>query len=62
MSLFRNSDYSKKKETVHKTRLPTQEKTTYGYCFNCNAKNKTSAKVCVQCEVTIRKLSKRKLR
>ena len=45
-----------------KTKLPTQSKSIVGYCFNCNARNKSSAKVCIQCECTIHKLSKRKLR
>lgn len=60
--MFRYSDYKRKKETIHKTKLPTQSKTQYGYCFNCNAKNKTTAKICIQCEIVIHKLSKRKLK
>jgi len=63
MSLFRDGDYSRKKEKgTPKAKLPTQLKTTYGYCRNCNCKNKTTARTCVQCEITIQKLSKRKLK
>ncbi len=54
MSIFTKQDYSSKKETVHKTKLPTQSKSKIQYCRNCNCKNKDSAKVCTQCEVTLR--------
>lgn len=51
---FRISDYASKKETIHHTKLPTLNKSKVQYCRNCNCKNKDSAKVCVQCEVTLR--------
>lgn len=54
MSLFRYSDYYKKKETVHRTKLPTKTKSKVQYCRNCNCKNNNSAKVCTQCGVTLR--------
>lgn len=31
MSILRNSDYKRKKEVVHKTRLPTQNKSKKGF-------------------------------
>lgn len=62
MSLFRWSDYSRKKEPVKKTKLPTQSKTNYVYCRNCNCKNKTTNKICQQCEVSLVNASKRRLR
>lgn len=64
MSLFRTGDLKAKNQTItsKKIRLPTQSKTVYGYCYNCNTKNKVSAKICTQCEITIHKLSKRKLK
>ena len=35
MSLFRLSDYTGKKETVHKSKLPTQNKTKKHKCSQC---------------------------
>lgn len=54
MSIFRISDYTVKKEVVHYTKLPTQAKSKVQFCRNCNCKNKDSAKVCSQCEITLR--------
>jgi len=70
MSLFRKSDYekeSKKNKVVSprrashggirtgtKVRLPTQCKSKPVYCRNCNKQNTESAKICIQCEVTLR--------
>lgn len=42
-------------KTSKQVRLPTQYKSKVQYCRNCNCKNKDSAIVCVQCEVTLRK-------
>lgn len=55
MSIFRKSDYASKKETVHRTKLPTQSKSKVQYCRNCNCKNKDSALVCIQCEITLKR-------
>ena len=54
LSLFKNSDYARKKEKVSKTKIPTQLKSQVQYCRNCNCKNKDSAKTCVQCEITLK--------
>lgn len=54
MSLFRNSDYTRKKEPIKKTKLPTQAKSKKVFCRNCNKQNTEFAKVCIQCEITIR--------
>ena len=62
MSLFRWSDYHRKKESPKKTKLPTSSKTTYVYCRNCNCKNKTTKKICQQCDVSLTNASKRRLR
>lgn len=35
MSLFRYSDYSKKKETIHRTKIPTKSKTISHKCSQC---------------------------
>ena len=35
MSLFKWSDYGKKKETIHKTKLPTEFKTKKHKCSQC---------------------------
>ncbi len=48
------SDYTSKKETIHKTKLPTETKSKVKYCRSCNAKNKDSATMCSQCEITLR--------
>jgi len=40
--------------TSKQVRLPTQYKSKKVFCRNCNCKNIESAKVCVQCEVTLR--------
>jgi len=60
MSIFRVDDYTRKKEVVHKTKIPTQDKSNKIFCRNCNKQNKTSSKVCVQCDVTIREPKLRK--
>jgi len=54
MSLFRNSDYSKKKEVVHKQKIPTQAKSKPVFCRNCNKQNTQTAKICTQCEMEIK--------
>jgi len=54
MSIFRVSDYASKKEIIHKVRLPTKAKSKVQYCRNCNRKNKDSAIMCSQCDVTLR--------
>ena len=53
MSLFKARDFARKKEVVHKTRLPTQDKSHKVFCRNCNKQNTATAKVCVQCECTM---------
>ena len=60
MSLFRNSDYARKKEVVHRTKIPTQDKSKKVFCRNCNAQNTEAAKICIQCEVLIREPKLRK--
>lgn len=53
MSLFSKSDYAREnkgKNTLKKIKLPTQSKTHYWFCRNCNCKNKDSDVVCRQCE------------
>lgn len=62
MSLFRWSDYGRKKEPIKKTKIPTASKTKYVYCRNCYCKNKDSAVICTQCDVSLKNASKRKLR
>jgi len=54
MSIFRASDYTSKKERVHKTKLPTKSKSLKVFCRNCNKQNTPTAKICIQCEVTLR--------
>jgi Zn finger protein HypA/HybF involved in hydrogenase expression len=54
------SDYGRKKETIHKTKLATEDKTTYKWCRNCNCKNKNKELYCTQCGRST--FSKRKLR
>lgn len=54
MSIFTPGDFGRKKETVHKTRLPTQDKSKKVFCRNCNAQNTEAAKICKQCDCTIR--------
>lgn len=70
MSLFRKSDYlneSKKNKVVSprranhggiktskQVRLPTQYKSKKVFCRNCNCQNTESAKICEQCEITIK--------
>ena len=41
MSLFRYSDYAKKKETVHRTKIPTKSKTVSHKCSQCERKDAT---------------------
>ena len=62
MSLFRWSDYYKKKEVIKKTKLPTESKTSYVYCRNCNTKNKKTKIICTQCDFSLTNASKRKMR
>lgn len=59
MSLFRNSDYARKKEVVHRTKIPTQDKSRKVFCRNCNAQNTEAAKICIQCECTIKEPKRR---
>jgi len=40
--------------TSPQIRLPTQYKSKKVFCRNCNHHNTESAKMCVQCDVTIR--------
>ena len=47
------SDYGRKKETVHKTKHATQDKTKPYWCRNCFCRVKLSDKKCPQCEATI---------
>ena len=54
MSIFKISDYASKKEVIHHTKLPTQTKSKKVFCRNCNKQNTESAKICTQCDVTIR--------
>ena len=70
MSLFRQSDYERESKhnkvvsprrashggikTSPKVRLPTQYKSKKVYCRNCNKQNTESARICVQCECTIK--------
>ena len=37
-----------------KVKIPQDMKSKVCYCRNCNAKNKDSAKICVQCTVTLK--------
>lgn len=76
MSLLRKSDYqqeSKKNKIVNprrashggiktapQIRLPTQYKSKKVFCRNCNRQNTESAKVCVQCNVTIKEPKRRR--
>ena len=53
MSLFKARDYGRKKETVHKQKIPTQDKSKKVFCRNCNKQNTESAKICIQCECTM---------
>jgi len=54
MSLFKAEDYKRKKEVIHKTKIPTQGKSQKVFCRNCNCQNTQTAKVCIQCECTIK--------
>lgn len=54
MSLFRYSDYRKKKENPKKTKLPSKTKSKPVYCRNCNRQNSVTAKICIQCECEIK--------
>ena len=55
MSLFRTSDYKVKNQQIisKKIKFPTQDKSRKVFCRNCNAQNTPTAKICVQCEVTM---------
>jgi len=55
MSLFKTSDYKAKNQQIisKKIRLPTQDKSKKVFCRNCNCQNTPTAKICVQCEVTM---------
>lgn len=56
MSLFRTGDYKVKNQKVvsKKTRLPSQAKSKKVFCRNCNKQNTEAAKICIQCECTIK--------
>lgn len=66
MSLIRTADYanaSKKNKSLSiskqrginpKIRLPTQHKSHKVFCRNCNKQNTQTAKICVQCDCTIK--------
>jgi len=70
MSIFSKSDYKKESKhnkvvnpkrashggikTSKQVKLPTQYKSKKVFCRNCNRQNTESAKICVQCEVTLR--------
>jgi len=69
LSLFSKSDYERESKdhivsprrashggvrTSKQVRLPTQLKSKVKYCRNCNCKNKDSAIICTQCDVTFR--------
>ena len=76
MSLFRKSDYadiSNKNKVVNprrashggittskKAKIPSNLKSKKVFCRNCNKQNTESAKICIQCEVTLRKPPMRK--
>lgn len=55
MSLFKTGDYKAKNQTIisKKIKLPTQNKSKKVFCRNCNCQNTSTAKVCIQCEVTM---------
>ena len=55
MSLFRTTDYKVKNQRVvsKKIKIPTLDKSKKVFCRNCNCQNTSSAKTCVQCEVTM---------
>ena len=55
MSLFRTTDYKVKNQQIisKKIKLPTQVKSHKVFCRNCNCQNIPTAKVCIQCEVTM---------
>jgi len=55
MSLFKTSDYKVKNQQIisKKIKFPTQDKSRKVFCRNCNAQNISSAKICIQCEVTM---------
>lgn len=55
-------DYKKKKETVHRTKLATEDKTTKRWCRNCLQQVKLSDAQCPQCGVTNRQPLKSKPR
>ncbi len=56
MSLFTKKDYKVKNQTItsKKVKQPTQTKSHKVYCRNCGKQNTESAKMCIQCDVTIR--------
>jgi len=70
MSLFRQSDYERESKqnkvvsprrashggvkTSKQVRLPSNLKSKKVFCRNCNRQNTESAKICTQCEVTLR--------
>jgi len=49
MSIFRIGDYKVKNQKI----TPTQDKSHKVFCRNCNCQNTPTAKICVQCEVTM---------
>jgi predicted amidophosphoribosyltransferase len=52
-TIFRAGDYGRKKEVVHKVKIPTQDKSNKVFCRNCNKQNTSIAKICSQCEITM---------
>ncbi len=46
--------------TSPQVKLPSNLKSKKVFCRNCNCQNRESAKICVQCGVTIRKPKLRK--
>ena len=55
MSLFKTGDYKAKNQQIisKKIKLPSQAKSKKVFCRNCNCQNTQTAKVCIQCEVTM---------
>lgn len=55
MSLFNTGDYKAKNQQIisKKIKLSTQTKSHKVFCRNCNCQNTQSAKICIQCEVTM---------
>ncbi len=56
------SDYGRKKETIHRTKLATEDKTSKRWCRNCLKQVKISDIICPYCGVTNRQPLKSKPR